>query len=260
MGTRGYLIFKYKRVYYVIYNHWDSYPSGMGVATVKVLINLCKQFKGNVTLARLYLRDLLEPLVERSNKWCKGNRESCATTPVIEDDHGEIDESKLKTMNESSNQHYIIWKHLSLGFQIDQMKLRKAVIEYEVEPSSTPPMSDGTWIQYMWEVDLDEGRFGMGTCHSGDVFVYWPWKALYLMPADQWEEDAKLHIQSYIRLRVGYFIFSTPTPFERKYKVILIQAYVRRFLAKARAMKPPNGLFYFKAKRKFEELQNSYLV
>ncbi len=254
MGTKGYLIFKYTGIYYVIYNQWDSYPSGMGMATVKVLINLCKQFKGNATLARLYLRDLFKPLVERSNQWHCDKSESRDTTPMVEilDYYGEIDESKLKTLNESSNQHYIIWKHQSRGFQIDQLKLPKGVIEYEVEPSSTPP--NGRCIDYMWEVDLDEGRFGMGTGDRGNVFVYWPWKALYLMPVERWNEDAEMYIE---KLKEGYISI---TPFERMYKVILIQAYVRRFLAKARAMKPPNGLFYVKAKRKFEELQKSYLI
>ena len=259
MGTRGYLIFKYKGIYYVIYNHWDSYPSGMGAATVKVLINLCKQFKGNATLARLYMRELFEPLVERSNQWRSDQNESHDATPMVEilDDYGDIDESKLKTLNESSNQHYIIWKHLSRGFQLDQLKLPKAVIKYVAEPANTPPTVNRlrTGIEYMWEVDLDEGRFGMGTGYSGNVFVYWPWKALYLMPVEQWNEDAEMHIE---QLEGGYYISNTP--FEWKYKVILIQAYVRRFLAKARAMKPPNGLFYVKAKRQFEELQKSYLI
>lgn len=30
MGTRGYYVFKFQGVYYVIYNHYDSYPSGLG--------------------------------------------------------------------------------------------------------------------------------------------------------------------------------------------------------------------------------------
>lgn len=34
MGTRGLFGFTYKGRYYVAYNHWDSYPSGLGVAIV----------------------------------------------------------------------------------------------------------------------------------------------------------------------------------------------------------------------------------
>jgi hypothetical protein len=28
MGTRGLYVFKYQGLYYIFYNHWDSYPSG----------------------------------------------------------------------------------------------------------------------------------------------------------------------------------------------------------------------------------------
>ena len=34
MGTRGLFGFYYKGKYYVAYNHWDSYPSGLGVEIV----------------------------------------------------------------------------------------------------------------------------------------------------------------------------------------------------------------------------------
>ncbi len=34
MGTRGLFGFTYKGRYYVAYNHWDSYPSGLGVDIV----------------------------------------------------------------------------------------------------------------------------------------------------------------------------------------------------------------------------------
>ena len=37
MGTRGLFGFYYKGKYYVVYNHYDSYPSGLGVLIVKEL-------------------------------------------------------------------------------------------------------------------------------------------------------------------------------------------------------------------------------
>ena len=44
MGTRGYYVFRYKNKWYVFYNHFDSYPSGLGNAIVHELrsINLEK--------------------------------------------------------------------------------------------------------------------------------------------------------------------------------------------------------------------------
>lgn len=37
MGTRGLFGFFHKGKYYVVYNHWDSYPSGLGADIVKEL-------------------------------------------------------------------------------------------------------------------------------------------------------------------------------------------------------------------------------
>lgn len=43
MGTRGYYIIKWRGVYYVFYNQWDSYPSGLGRILVFLLRNVwCK--------------------------------------------------------------------------------------------------------------------------------------------------------------------------------------------------------------------------
>lgn len=42
MGTRGLFGFYYKGRFYVVYNHWDSYPSGLGI---KVLNSIIKAIK-----------------------------------------------------------------------------------------------------------------------------------------------------------------------------------------------------------------------
>jgi len=39
MGTRGYIVVKYKGKYYYVYNHFDSYPSNLG----KKIVNMIKQ-------------------------------------------------------------------------------------------------------------------------------------------------------------------------------------------------------------------------
>lgn len=38
MGTRGLFGFRWKGVYYLMYNHWDSYPSGLGRALLEELL------------------------------------------------------------------------------------------------------------------------------------------------------------------------------------------------------------------------------
>ncbi|KZO92082.1 hypothetical protein CALVIDRAFT_541280 [Calocera viscosa TUFC12733] len=35
MGTRGYRVYRYKRWFFVHYNHWDSYPSGLGLEMLR---------------------------------------------------------------------------------------------------------------------------------------------------------------------------------------------------------------------------------
>ena len=63
-GTRGYIVVKLKRKYYIIYNHFDSYPEDLGIKVVDVvkdnisenksgidfLNNIKSKFTGQVTI------------------------------------------------------------------------------------------------------------------------------------------------------------------------------------------------------------------
>jgi hypothetical protein len=225
MSTRGFLIFKYNGIYYIFYNHFDSYVTAMGVANMGVLKKLCKDFNGNVALARQHLRILFEALVARSRE-------------ATFDEEG----------NPSSN-FVRIWVHTSDGFSLAEMSDSKSVVNIEAV-SMEPPQAD-LWIEYMWEVDLDAGRFGMGITRTGTVLTYWSWRSLYLMTAADWLQDAEDHLRYW---RDGYVI--SKTTYDRTYKAILIQATIRRFLALRRALQPPDGYLFHKAKREFEALQN----
>lgn len=44
--------------------------------------------------------------------------------------------------------------------------------------STEAPRSDGIFIEYLWEIDLDESRLGMGTLYTGTVQFYWSFKLL----------------------------------------------------------------------------------
>ncbi|KAG1729436.1 hypothetical protein EDB19DRAFT_1743456 [Suillus lakei] len=37
MGTRGYYVYRYRHMYFTYYNHWDSYPSNLGVRMIKFM-------------------------------------------------------------------------------------------------------------------------------------------------------------------------------------------------------------------------------
>lgn len=83
----------------------------------------------------------------------------------------------------------------------------------------------------MWEIDVDAGSFGMGMDEHGGIFVRWPWKSLYLQSIGAFEQEAQMHEE---QLRKGYVI--SRTPFSIIYKLILLQAYVRRFIVLRKAV------------------------
>jgi hypothetical protein len=63
MGTRGLYVFKYGGIYYIFYNHYDSYPSGLGDSIVKDIIemindNIFETVKGSIKTI---------PLIEQEN-------------------------------------------------------------------------------------------------------------------------------------------------------------------------------------------------
>ena len=47
MGTRGYIVYIHKGKYYGVYNHYDSYPEGLGINLVESLVNF-KTNKKNI--------------------------------------------------------------------------------------------------------------------------------------------------------------------------------------------------------------------
>lgn len=46
MGTRGLLFVRFHGRYYVYYNHWDSYPEGLGDAIVQEIPEDPDEYRG----------------------------------------------------------------------------------------------------------------------------------------------------------------------------------------------------------------------
>ena len=46
MGTRGYRVYRYRGRYYAVYNHWDSYPSGLGNELVETIPEDYESYQG----------------------------------------------------------------------------------------------------------------------------------------------------------------------------------------------------------------------
>jgi hypothetical protein len=201
----------------------------MGVKIVRSIIALCRKFHGDLEAARHYLGKALEGL-----------------HLVHEDDTKELENPK-----------YIrVIKDPREGFDVEEMYQPNAMIRY-VEPRGGKG-AVGVWqfIDYMWEVDADECRFGMSryhkkTCWSGYKYKYWSWKSLCKVPVDLFKNDAEINaiaIYAEGELATG----DDSQVFEREYSAILIQAAVRRFLLLRKALCPPDGVLYRIAKNKFE--------
>lgn len=62
MGTRGLYGFYYKGRYYLMYNHWDSYPRGLGM---KVVCEIADWFKVNgVDLMKIAFENVIQVTIE----------------------------------------------------------------------------------------------------------------------------------------------------------------------------------------------------
>ncbi len=66
MGTRGYYVFKYNGIYYVFYNHFDSYYSGLGEDIVSELRGLTKENYDEIKSA---LEKISEKDIGKEGSW-----------------------------------------------------------------------------------------------------------------------------------------------------------------------------------------------
>ena len=54
MGTRGYIIYLIRNKIFYQYNHWDSYPSGLGADLTQCIIDLLKKYTYEELIEMLY--------------------------------------------------------------------------------------------------------------------------------------------------------------------------------------------------------------
>ena len=62
MGTRGYKAWRFRKRYYVQYNHWDSYPSGLGT-------NIAAEIPSDRDKYQAWLKSQREELETREAAW-----------------------------------------------------------------------------------------------------------------------------------------------------------------------------------------------
>ncbi|KAH9040571.1 hypothetical protein EDB84DRAFT_1475706 [Lactarius hengduanensis] len=60
MGTRGYKVYRWRGWYFVYYNHWDSYPSGLGLQFLATIPRDSKSFQGWLAEMRQHFDEIIE--------------------------------------------------------------------------------------------------------------------------------------------------------------------------------------------------------
>jgi hypothetical protein len=69
MGTRGFYVFKYGGVYYIFYNHYDSYPSGLGQLIISDIRQLIQSKKFDIVKELIFRIPLMEKQTEGSSAY-----------------------------------------------------------------------------------------------------------------------------------------------------------------------------------------------
>jgi hypothetical protein len=69
MATRGLYVFKYRGIYYIFYNHYDSYPSGLGKLIISDIRQLVKDNKLDIVKELVGGIPLMEKQTEGSSEY-----------------------------------------------------------------------------------------------------------------------------------------------------------------------------------------------
>jgi hypothetical protein len=159
MATRGLMVFKWKGVYYAIYNHWSSMPAGMGLELVKQIVDWMNRFQGKVEKVKEFLSSLLEGMKYHHDMDFRGH-------PMNNENAYENLEVKLTDTTHSIAIEWI---------------------------SPRPP--DWGWfdsIELSWTIDIEEGKLEM---ISRSQTLSFTWHQLSFLGAQKWIsfEDDELY-------------------------------------------------------------------
>lgn len=152
MGTRGVFGFYYKGKYYVVYNHYDSYPEGLGK-------DLIDELKHAIALDQLCVWKVLLSQI---------NVVSDATPPTQEDIEILVSYTDLKVGTRSVNDWYCLL-HKCQGSFIKT--LHSGYIYNHVDDKNGLP----EWEEYGYIVDFDNKKL---LFHDHDKIYEYPLDAL----------------------------------------------------------------------------------
>jgi hypothetical protein len=218
MGTRGWFVFVFKGKYYIIYNHFDSYPSGLGASLLEQIFDLMHKFQGDIKTACAHWTNLLSKL-EYKIGYSKESEHPFNNCPG--------------------------YKEIEMSMKCDKHPVQL------VYPPSDGLNPKGDDIAYIWTIDLDKAIFVMQVPYN-DIDQCWitTFKQIYLTLLDKTSRDDNIErwyndIDSEIEMKTNGLV--------QIYSAIKIQATFRRYLAFKKALEPGSGLLYLSAKREFEK-------
>jgi hypothetical protein len=176
MSTRGYLVFKWRGMYYVIYNHSDSYPSRMGYQILVQIIEWMNRYQGKTQDVQEFLSRLFDNLTLIEKFQSTGH-------PFDRFAYEDI-ETKLKTTTHP----------ISLCNDI------------------SPKLQRNLMIDYIWTIDVDDKKFQMELPYEG-IEVSFTWQHLWKKGIEFWREATDRSNDEWESLR-GYYLILSMTKFQ----------------------------------------------
>ena len=126
MGTRGFKIIKFRGRYWIFYNHWDSYPDGLGQALV----------------------DDIPADDEEYQQWLQSQRDHFAKWDSMLQIFLTIQPEDMRKLD--SNEPHVSEFHSAFDERL----------QGNVPPTYKPGMND-LWIEWTYTIDLDREVFSV---------------------------------------------------------------------------------------------------
>ncbi|KAI9782560.1 MAG: hypothetical protein M1839_004804 [Geoglossum umbratile] len=137
MGTRGFYIYRYNGRYYVYYNHWDSYPEGLGSWIVEDIPTDPDEYRAWLNRMRATYAELDKILEEQILTVSDADLKACADLP-----------HKLPGQEEEGQY---------------RPPKRDVLINEKLEyvPSVLPDAGNDLFIEWVYTIDLDREVFSV---------------------------------------------------------------------------------------------------
>ena len=160
MGTKGLYVFLYKGVYYVFYNHMDSYPEGLG----QILVIMLK------TQNYMSWGDTLIDQIDNGNYIPRRFENQIETEPT-EENLEDLKETEEWELTKFTNKYMITLLKWNYKFMLKDCKILKPLIEavcpcldrsvFVNKTKNFKDISEMSYHEWIYLIDLDEDLFSV---------------------------------------------------------------------------------------------------